>query len=59
MWRRFYKPGFRKFIELAHNYGMKVMHHTCGNVTDLIPDFIECGLDILQSLQPGAMRCGT
>jgi len=55
MWRRFYKSGFKKFIDLAHRYGIKVMHHTCGNVTDLIPDFIECGLDILQSLQPGAM----
>jgi uroporphyrinogen decarboxylase len=55
MWKKFYKPGFKKFIDLAHHYGIKVMHHTCGNITDLIPDFIECGLDILQSLQPGAM----
>ena len=31
------------------------MYHTCGNVTKLIPDFIDCGLDILQSLQPAAM----
>ena len=54
MWRRFFKPGFRKFIELAHKYGIKVMHHTCGAVEPLIPDFIECGLDILQSLQPRA-----
>jgi uroporphyrinogen decarboxylase len=52
MWRKLYKPGFRKFIELAHSYGIKVMHHTCGAVEPLIPDFIECGLDILQSLQP-------
>jgi uroporphyrinogen decarboxylase len=39
---------------LAHRYGMKVMHHTCGAVRELIPEFIECGLDILQSLQPRA-----
>jgi uroporphyrinogen decarboxylase len=54
MWRKFVKPGFRKFIELAHNYGIKVMHHTCGAIAELIPEFIDCGLDILQSLQPGA-----
>ncbi|MFC1736800.1 uroporphyrinogen decarboxylase family protein, partial [Candidatus Hydrogenedentota bacterium] len=30
-------------------------HHTCGCVVDLIPDFIECGLDILNSLQPDAV----
>lgn len=54
MWRRFFKTGFKRFIDHAHSYGIKVMHHTCGSVADLIPDFIECGLDILQSLQPRA-----
>ena len=53
-WRRLFKPGFRAYIELAHEYGLPVMHHTCGSVRELIPDFIECGLDILQSLQPAA-----
>ena len=55
MYRRFFKENFRKYNELAHQYGMKTMYHTCGNVIDLIPEFIDCGLDILQSLQPGAM----
>ena len=54
MWKRFYEPGFRKYIELAHRYGIKVMHHTCGSVRPLIPLFIDAGLDILQSLQPRA-----
>ncbi len=54
MWKRFYEPGFRKHIELAHRYGIKVMHHTCGGVRPLIPRFIAAGLDILQSLQPRA-----
>lgn len=53
-WRRFFRPGFAAFIELAHEYGLKVLHHTCGSVRELIPDFIECGLDLLQSLQPKA-----
>jgi uroporphyrinogen decarboxylase len=55
MYRSFFKESFRRFIELAHRYGIKVMYHTCGNVTALVPDFIDCGLDILQSLQPAAM----
>ena len=54
MWQRFYEPGFRKYIELAHRHGIKVMHHTCGSVRPLIPRFIAAGLDILQSLQPRA-----
>jgi len=53
-WRRFFRDGFRAYIDLAHRYGMKVMHHTCGCVIDLVPEFIDAGLDILQSLQPRA-----
>lgn len=54
MWRKFFKANFRKFVDIAHNYGIKVMYHTCGDVRPLIPEFIDCGLDILQSLQPRA-----
>ncbi len=54
LWRRLFEPGFRAYIELAHRYGIPVMHHTCGSVVELIPHFIDCGLDILQSLQPAA-----
>ena len=54
IWRKFFKEGFKKYIELAHKNGMKVMHHTCGSVRAFIPEFIECGLDILQSVQPRA-----
>ena len=53
-WRRFFRDGFRRFIDLAHSYDIRVMHHTCGSVASLIPEFIDAGLDILQSLQPRA-----
>jgi len=53
-WRRFFKPGFRALIDLAHSFGLKIMHHTCGGIYELIPEFITCGLDVLQSLQPRA-----
>lgn len=54
MWRKFFKANFRRFIDIAHQFGIKVMYHTCGSVRALIPEFIDCGLDILQSLQPKA-----
>jgi uroporphyrinogen decarboxylase len=54
MWRRFFKKRFRDYIDLAHRFGIRVMHHTCGSVRDLIGEFIDCGLDVLQSLQPQA-----
>ena len=52
MWRRFLGPGFKAFIDLAHRYGCKVAHHTCGSIAPLIPDFIDSGLDVLNPLQP-------
>ena len=54
MWRRYFKKAFKTYIDIAHQYGIPVMYHTCGDVRQFIPDFIECGLDILQSLQPKA-----
>ena len=55
MYRKFFKENFRKYNELAHRYGIKTMYHTCGNVAELAPELIDCGLDVLQSLQPAAM----
>ncbi len=54
-YRQYFKESFRRFNDLAHDHGYRTMYHSCGNVTKLIPDFIDCGLDILQSLQPAAM----
>ena len=31
------------------------LHLSCGNVFDIIPDLIDIGLDVLQSVQPEAM----
>ncbi len=55
LYRRFFKENFRRFNDLAHRHGIKTMYHSCGNVEALIPDLIECGLDVLQSLQPAAL----
>ncbi len=54
MYRRFFKANFARYNTLAHRYGLRTMYHSCGNVTALVPDFVEAGLDVLQSLQPQA-----
>jgi uroporphyrinogen decarboxylase len=54
MWRKYFKKAFKVYIDIAHQYGIPVMYHSCGDVKHFIPEFIECGLDILQSLQPKA-----
>ena len=54
VWRETLREGFKSFIDIGHMFGCKVAHHTCGSIGSLIPDFIECGLDILNPLQPEA-----
>ncbi len=56
MWRTFIKPGFAEYISLIKNHGARAMHHTCGSVVEIIPELIECGLDVLQSIQPEAVN---
>ncbi|MBN2581047.1 MAG: hypothetical protein JXB10_18840 [Pirellulales bacterium] len=52
MWRRFLRPGFKAFIELAKSFGYKVAHHSCGSIKPIIGDLIDCGLDVLNPVQP-------
>jgi len=55
LWREFVKPYLKKLYERVHQAGKMTFQHTCGSVFDIIPDLIEIGLDVLQSLQPEAM----
>ncbi len=54
MLEEFVYPHLRKHFSLAHEYGIKVMFHSCGAVREIIPELIELGVDILNPLQAGA-----
>ena len=53
-WREFLKPRWAKIYEAVHRRGKIVMAHSCGSVADIIPDLIDIGLDVLESVQPEA-----
>ena len=53
---RLFAPYYEKFFALAHQYGAKTMLHVCGSCRDLIPRFIELGLDILEVVQVDAAK---
>jgi uroporphyrinogen decarboxylase len=55
MWETFLGDGFAAYNALIKAAGVRTMHHTCGAVAELIPQMIERGLDILQSVQPDAV----
>lgn len=55
MWSDYFEDGFRCFVDIVHRHGSRLAHHTCGMVIPLVGKLVECGLDVLQSLQPEAM----
>lgn len=51
MWREFFKENTRKMADLAHKYGAYYMQHSCGAIRPIIPELIDCGVDILNPIQ--------
>jgi uroporphyrinogen decarboxylase len=54
-WRKLYKRHYRRIYEAAHQAGLIVSIHSCGNITALLPDLIEIGVQVVHPLQPEAM----
>jgi len=53
-WRRFIKPRLAKMYDRVHRASKYVLSHCCGSIADIMPDVIEIGLDVYQSVQPEA-----
>jgi len=52
--REFLIPRMKRMINLAHQAGAFVFHHSDGAIRKIIPDMIEAGIDILNPIQ---FRC--
>jgi uroporphyrinogen decarboxylase len=44
-------PGTKKLIDQAHAYGLKVVHHSCGSIYDIIQDLVDLGADAIHPIQ--------
>ena len=57
IFRRFYKPHYKRIWGIVKSFSdtRHIFLHSCGNISPILPDLIECGLDILNPLQPEAM----
>ena len=51
-WRRFVKPHVARLVEEVHAQCKKVLFHCCGSYVDILPDIIEIGIDVMESVQP-------
>ena len=64
MYRDLVKPVHKRAAEWAHERGVKVHLHSCGNIMPFVPDLIEVGIDMLNPLEvkagmdPGKLKRG-
>ena len=47
LWRSFFKPVYKKMFSKVKSRGLHVWYHSDGNILEIIPDFIELGVDVL------------
>ncbi len=53
-WRKFFKPRYARIFDAIHAQGKLAVMHCCGSAAEIMPDIVEIGLDVLESVQPEA-----
>lgn len=51
LWREFFKPRYRKLFDAVHDAGMHIWMHSCGKVNDVVGEWIEVGVDVVNLQQ--------
>ncbi len=52
MWKTEFYPRFEKLCGIAHDLGIKVVMHSCGQITSIVPWLCAAGIDVFQFDQP-------
>ena len=55
MWRQYFRPLYQEHFEFAHRLGLHVWFHSCGNISAIVPDFHEIGVDVMNISQPNVV----
>ena len=51
LYRKFYAPHHKRFIDLCKAFGILVLHHDDGSIRPFLPDLVEMGIDVLNPVQ--------
>ena len=55
LWRQIFKPHFTSLFAEWHRIDrMKIGMHSCGAISEILEDLIECGLDVINPVQVSA-----
>ena len=49
MWRKFFKPLYKEFVDMVHNAGKFAFMHSDGYIFDIYEDLIDIGMDAVNS----------
>lgn len=52
IFERHFAPKFKKYFDMVHGYGARIMMHMCGYIRAFLPRLIELGLDVYDVVQP-------
>jgi uroporphyrinogen decarboxylase len=55
MWRKIFRPLYEKQFKTIHDLGMHVFFHSCGDITAIIEDFHDIGVDVINIGQPNVI----
>ena len=50
-WRRYLKPSYQRIFDLARSYGVKVWFHSCATFRPVLPDLVDIGMDVWETVQ--------
>ena len=46
-WRQFFKPVYAQMFSKVKKAGLDVWYHSDGNISDIMPDLVELGIDVI------------
>lgn len=49
--RQYVFPGTKKLVQQAKDYGLTVVHHSCGSILPIINDLFDMGVDVVHPIQ--------
>jgi uroporphyrinogen decarboxylase len=55
LWRKLFKKRLKILYDAVHSAGFPVSIHSCGDITEIVPDLIEIGVNMITPLQAEAL----
>jgi uroporphyrinogen-III decarboxylase len=53
-WREYFRPWVKAIADYCHQNDLDVIYHGCGNINEIVNDFIEMGIDACNPLEAKA-----